>query len=95
MNMAAERGDNVYRLILGRDDMGDPRFIEFEAAGAYSALLVAARHCAGRKVEVFENGRSLGTVRSHAEGGYWVIGAPDEPSDRRAIAARERNLRQA
>lgn len=78
MNGMGSRGDKVYRLVLGNDDVGDPRFIEFEANGAYSALVVAARHCAGRQVEVLENGRSLGSIRSQAGGGYWVITPPRE-----------------
>lgn len=72
MDDTGSRGDRLYRLVLGDDAHGAARIIEFKAAGAYSTLLVAERRYAGRRVEVFEDGRSLGSIRSHS-GGYWVI----------------------
>jgi len=73
------RGDNVYRLVLGQDGVGEPRMIEFEAAGSHFALMLAEQHCAGRVTEILENGRSLGSVQNVAGGGYWVLTSAKPP----------------
>lgn len=70
------RLDNLYCLVLGKDGLGDARIIEFEASGAHSALIMAGRHCRGRKAEVFENGQSLCSITSDAAEGFWVIMPP-------------------
>ncbi len=66
---------NTYRLVTA-DRRDVPRMIEFEANGPGSALQVAGRHCSGRDMEVFENGRSLGRFRNDVNGGFWVITPP-------------------
>lgn len=76
MKRAGFHGDNRYRLVLGDDGVGEPRIIEFEGSGAQAALVLTGRHCAGRTVEVFENGRSLGMLRANGDGGFWDIMPP-------------------
>ena len=66
--------NNRYRLILSDDGLGDAPTLEFEAVTAEAALHHAQHHCAGREVELFENGRSLGRMKCVA-GGYWTLSA--------------------
>lgn len=64
--------DNTYRLVI-EDGRRAPRVLEFQGAGAHSAFVAAERHCTGCASEVFENGRSLGSLRHMNQGGFWVI----------------------
>lgn len=73
MGSAARSLNNLYCLVLDADKVGEPRIFEFEAAGAQSALIAAARHCRGRKAEVFENGRSLCSITHDTADGFWII----------------------
>ena len=93
MNMTSALGNNLYCLLWGDDGAGDPRIVEFEAPSAQSALFLAARHCPGRKVEVFENGRSLGNIWSEAGGGYWVITPPRATGPGAAAMTRPAKMR--
>ncbi len=71
-----DQSNNHYCLKLGNDHLGDARIIEFDASGAHSALLIAGRHCRGRKADVFENGHPLCSVVSDPADGFWVIMPP-------------------
>ena len=64
--------DNTYRLVI-ENGQRQPRVLEFQGTGAHSAFVVAERHCTGCASEVFENGRSLGSLRHVSQGGFWVI----------------------
>jgi len=65
-----------YRIVVN-DDGGRGQSIEFEGLGAEAALIVAQRACSGRQGELFEDGRSLGRLHLHPEGGYWIISPPE------------------
>ena len=67
---------HTYRLVLADDGTGCARTIEFEAAGADCAFILAQRDCLGREAELFEDGRPLGKLRLHRNGGYWTISPP-------------------
>jgi hypothetical protein len=79
-----------YRIVLPEDGASGMRTIEFDAVGAETALLMAYRHCPDRQAELFEDGRSLGTIRC-APNGFWMLSAAapaaEQPS-RRSPAAR-------
>lgn len=76
MRQTPKIGQNAYRLVLEDDGRGLAHTIEIDALGPESALFLAQRHCAGRRVEVFENGRSLGSIRAADPGGFWVLTPP-------------------
>lgn len=63
----------TYRLILSDDGRGAARIIEFEGHSVECALYLAQQQCAGREAELFEDDRSLGKVRCHGAGGFWML----------------------
>lgn len=67
---------HTYKLVLADDGKGCARTIEFEAAGADCAFILAQRDCLGREGELFEDGRPLGRLQLHGNGGYWTISPP-------------------
>lgn len=71
-----------YQLVLAEDGRGSGRRIEFEASSAAAALLLAQRQCAGRRAELFEDGRSLGGLQNRRNGGFWIISPPADRPDR-------------
>jgi hypothetical protein len=68
-----------YQLVLAEDGRGSERRIEFEASGTAAALLLAQRQCAGRRAELFEDGRSLGGLQNRRNGGFWIISPSRDP----------------
>lgn len=67
---------HTYRIVLQDDGKNCERTVEFDAAGAESALINAQRYCDGREAELFEDGRSLGRLRLHANAGFWTVNPP-------------------
>ena len=81
-------GRHTYQLVLGDDGKGAARIIEFEAAGAESALTTAQRMCGGREVEVLQDGRSLGRVKNDSSAGFWILrGSRAEPAPQSTVLA--------
>lgn len=60
-----------YSLLLAGDRSGEPRRIEFEAVDPSAALELAEREGGDRSMELWENGRLLGTIRPM--GGFWRL----------------------
>lgn len=75
---------HTYRVVLNDDAQGAARIVEFEAEGPESALLFVGKNCVGRVAELLEDGRSLGVVCNHRDGGFWTIRAL--PSDNPLLA---------
>lgn len=73
MHYSVNCGDHAYRLVLKADARGAERVVEFAARGPEAAMLLAQRQFAGREVEVFQDGRSLGRLRNQPDGGFWTI----------------------
>lgn len=71
------RYGRTYRVVLSDDRRGEGRIIEYDAHGAESVLMIVDRHCKGRLAEVIEDGRSLGRVRNHRNGGFWTVHAAE------------------
>jgi len=68
---------HAYRLVLQDDGRNCEQTVEFDAAGAESALVNAQRYCGGRYAELFEDGRSLGRLHLDPGAGFWTVSAPD------------------
>lgn len=73
MASLAKNFDNQYCLVVVDDSIGEARIFEFEAPSAQSVIIMAGRHCRGRKAEVFENGRSLCSITNDPTDGFWLI----------------------
>ena len=80
MRSPKTRLQHTYRLVMSEDGRGVARTIEFEAAGAESALPHAQQQCRGREAELFEDERSLGRLKCEPRGGFWVLSPSVSPS---------------
>jgi hypothetical protein len=60
-----------YALLLTGSRSTEARRIEFEAADSSAALELAEREGGDRSMELWENGRLLGTIRPM--GGFWRL----------------------
>ena len=65
-------GSHTYRLRLDEDGRGTARDIEFEASGADVALRMAHDMCAGRGVELYEDGRKLADLKLSRQA-FWMV----------------------
>jgi len=64
---------HTYRLVLQDDGRNCEQTVEFDAAGAESALVNAQRYCGGREAELFEDERSLGRLYLDPGAGFWTV----------------------
>ncbi|WP_296719870.1 hypothetical protein [Erythrobacter sp.] len=72
MTSATDVRQHSYSLVTGEDPTGAPQVIEFDGADPQIALDYVQRRLPGREIELFEDGRRLGTVKCTRDG-YWLI----------------------
>ena len=72
MPIAANGQQHSYSLITGDDRPGSPQVIKLEGSDPQIALDFVQRQLPGREIELFEDGRRIGTVKFTRDG-YWLI----------------------
>ncbi|MEQ5788729.1 hypothetical protein J3454_12570 [Erythrobacter sp. NFXS35] len=71
MSVTIEAPGHSYSLVVD-DSTGPAQVIEMDGADPQMALDVVQRQLPGREVELFEDGRRLGTVKCTRDG-YWLV----------------------